>query len=1099
MAFGRETVGTAYVRILADGSRLDEDIKRQMKDHGATMSKVGEEGAEGYEEGWQKHWRSSATQKEMSDGIKDALARNDGVDRFLRSAKWEQTKKLLNKKFGEAGDVAGANMARRLIESGDFDEFNAKWQRLVPEIAHATDQIMRKEDEFAKKFRADMDAIGRAAERSLRGANQELVKQARLHEDIFKTIRTGQLDLIREAGKTESFLARLRRGNEDATTSIRTRWTRVSDAIGTAFGRGSRNDFLNFFGSLFRNLSRLPILIGDAVQGIGKFLGDLSKTFQDAGGWGEGLIAVLGKVGPGAAGGAIGLGALIILLGSLTSAASLAAGTITALVSSLAFGLAGALIPLAPLIFPLITGIAGLAFAVSALNKETKKSALHPIAEGFKELKGLGKDVLGGMEEGIGPAAGRIVKAMEPLHDLFHDIGVAFGDLATRFVNLMDKPGPQRFVETFSTFIPDAIHDIGRILLNLTRAFSNLFAAAVPSSRDFLGWLIKITREFREWVAANPGKVADFIDNAVESAKTLGGFLGGVSDLLFTIIGAGRSAGDSMFSGLTDTIEGWVRTLQENPEILQNWFDDARKFAGAVGDVVVALGHLFDALDNFATRTIVTGAFGQLTFGLEALSGAIKLGMAPLEGLFGLFRDGSDEVKKTNFQLLKTEGYKTAAKAADDLASSISGVAWAYGEASRAAVQNQLESATGQLGQAVGTLQGAGVAIGTMTDAARGNADAIDRVTTAFDKQQAKIRENIEVARGLADGFTEVQDAQGNWIKTPVPPDKLEKAKEDLAKYTDQMDESVSQQETFNRFIGKTGKALDEQSKKVRKVADDLGITVKAFRKFPSEVRSEFLTNIPQTAEAALRMIDHFKALQKFKNIKATISLPGVDLTLKQIKELADKYKLTPRQVKTLVELEGVEVVKGDYRALQKEGDDFAKSNPHTKVTADKSQADSAFHDVTNQANVLNGAISTIKILADDAAAMAALAEADRQRRALDGSVATIHVHTVRGTGGQTVQGPTAAGGVFSGWQRRIIGEAGPEAVVPLDRPLHLVDPAVRELSAIAQGMTRTARGVVVASAKPTIDASGWQIITPTEDPAAVAQEVINRLVAVGY
>jgi hypothetical protein len=48
----------------------------------------------------------------------------------------------------------------------------------------------------------------------------------------------------------------------------------------------------------------------------------------------------------------------------------------------------------------------------------------------------------------------------------------------------------------------------------------------------------------------------------------------------------------------------------------------------------------------------------------------------------------------------------------------------------------------------------------------------------------------------------------------------------------------------------------------------------------------------------------------------------------------------------------------------------------------------------------------------------------------------------------------TASGGIFSGAQTRVIGEAGAEAVVPLDRPLNMVDPSVRWLAAYAQGKT---------------------------------------------
>lgn len=93
--------------------------------------------------------------------------------------------------------------------------------------------------------------------------------------------------------------------------------------------------------------------------------------------------------------------------------------------------------------------------------------------------------------------------------------------------------------------------------------------------------------------------------------------------------------------------------------------------------------------------------------------------------------------------------------------------------------------------------------------------------------------------------------------------------------------------------------------------------------------------------------------------------------------------------------------------------------------------------------------------------------------------------------------GATAAGGVFAGAQHRIIGEAGPEAVVPLNRPLSLVDPSVRALSAFAQGLPFP--GNPVSTNSRTIDVGGITINTPTRDPRAVAAEVVNRLAAVGY
>ncbi len=88
-----------------------------------------------------------------------------------------------------------------------------------------------------------------------------------------------------------------------------------------------------------------------------------------------------------------------------------------------------------------------------------------------------------------------------------------------------------------------------------------------------------------------------------------------------------------------------------------------------------------------------------------------------------------------------------------------------------------------------------------------------------------------------------------------------------------------------------------------------------------------------------------------------------------------------------------------------------------------------------------------------------------------------------------------AAGGVRYGPTHAIIGEAGPEAVVPLDRPLSQVDPSVRGLSAIAQGKTAYAGGGVVGSGKQVIVESGAiQLMSPVTDPYRAAEIVLDGL-----
>lgn len=87
----------------------------------------------------------------------------------------------------------------------------------------------------------------------------------------------------------------------------------------------------------------------------------------------------------------------------------------------------------------------------------------------------------------------------------------------------------------------------------------------------------------------------------------------------------------------------------------------------------------------------------------------------------------------------------------------------------------------------------------------------------------------------------------------------------------------------------------------------------------------------------------------------------------------------------------------------------------------------------------------------------------------------------------------TATGGLFNSAQARIIGEAGPEAVVPLNRPLARVDPAVRDLSALAQGKTTRGNGPTYGTY---VAEGAVQVAAENSDPRLVAAATVDRIVA---
>lgn len=90
-----------------------------------------------------------------------------------------------------------------------------------------------------------------------------------------------------------------------------------------------------------------------------------------------------------------------------------------------------------------------------------------------------------------------------------------------------------------------------------------------------------------------------------------------------------------------------------------------------------------------------------------------------------------------------------------------------------------------------------------------------------------------------------------------------------------------------------------------------------------------------------------------------------------------------------------------------------------------------------------------------------------------------------------------ASGTITSGPQHALIGEAGPEAVVPLNRPLSMVDPSVRWLSAIAQGKQKTqtmASGGLGGMGGGVTFEAGSIVVQAAVDPRQTALDVADMI-----
>lgn len=89
-----------------------------------------------------------------------------------------------------------------------------------------------------------------------------------------------------------------------------------------------------------------------------------------------------------------------------------------------------------------------------------------------------------------------------------------------------------------------------------------------------------------------------------------------------------------------------------------------------------------------------------------------------------------------------------------------------------------------------------------------------------------------------------------------------------------------------------------------------------------------------------------------------------------------------------------------------------------------------------------------------------------------------------------------ASGGIVTTATRAIVGEAGPEAVIPLTRPLSQVDPSVRAMAAMLRGQGGQVATPTSMQGPTKVVNNTIEVYSAASDPEAVAVQIVNRSVA---
>lgn len=1056
---GGESVGRAYVRIYATGDEVPGDIRRIMEEAEPSVAEGGREHGRVYEDEFDKEARKTfktkfgKTKKEMFHDLNHDLASAvrdlDLARAYFDGPEWKKFLNKLDAEFGAAGRLAGKNLEKEFRDSADLDQLADRMRHVGVDVRRAQEQIVSAmyNDAYRmnREFNDNLQRIEKERLTTARKVEQDSLRGVTLFRNRFKDIveqidrleagerGVGRGPLIRMLGQLKDMapsiaasdheLVRWVHHIDDQNRRLREAtplmskmihgWDNISDRMGRLFGRGSRNDFLNFFGNMVRGIVSVVNIIPRAIQFLQRFGAGIREAFVAGGGglsgtfdaFVKGVTSLGGALLAAAAAGVIFvafIGFLGVVLGPVVALLSTFVGLLLAMASSAIFAAIGAIAGFGPLLLGAGGAVAGVIALVQAIKNASDASPrLKAAISGVRdEASGLWKLFQDKALTDLPGVLDQTKHALEGAKPLVDGMAEGFRRMLNEVADGIDSPAMNKFFERFGRFLPHTMDRLGKMISDVFGGLGGILRAAIPSANHLSRNLVDILDSFNKWANSGKGQqqIKDFLDRAGDSASAVADFLEGAWNWLKKLIDKSESTGDDLWTRLGGKFQEWADWIDKHPDAFQQWMDDSAELAGNISDVVDGLNELIDTLDTPKNRKTGGDLLSGLGWFLAHLGDLITIADSGIVTAFALIN------KDKILAILEPvwEGIKEVGKAAwyiiggawvGDL---FHGIADAFN-----AGKDWVEEHVGGFFSSLAHIGGPGASGGGMIGLNLINTGAITR----------------QMTRAL--------DALG----------KLPGAVRDIA---NRAGEAMS---------GLAGRLAGPARTAANKVSN-------AFESVPGRVRS-ILSGLQGIASRSVSAV-----AGAYRSIDTRIrgyfaSIPGqVQSILSRLQGIASRT--------------ATQVVNG-FSGLG------AKLRPLFSGAADAGA--NALHNIVDQVSGIPGEI--VGFFTGLGGRISA-------------AIGSIHINWPDPPG--WLNKFTATGGIFAGAQARIIGEAGPEAVVPLDRPLSQVDPSVRWLSALAQGKTELPGGA--GGHNKLVSADGWTIVTPSENPRIVATEVLNELVA---
>lgn len=996
--FGRETVGAAYIRILADMSDFDRSIK---DDASVSRGEGGRFVAKAFNRGFKEEMaKEGIGGTSLEDSLKEKRGRIEAIAQRIAN---EDISGSINKGVGNrvrVGEIISENLKRGLLEGRI--EFANLGKAAQDELLPALRQVRAEEEATARAFK---DLNTRGIDEQVRRMANVTNETQKIDEGLRRLISTQATarQAAEKLGVTtgDRFKGMAKDGEQNLgnlTRKLRN-WgeeaDRAGNKFGKAFGEGARNNFVNFIGKIFRGIGELPGILLKAGSSVTGFFGNLSQGFTEAGGGLKGLLSVGGELtgvfakgGAGIAVFAVVLAGIVLIAGPVVAAISAIAGAVVALTGAIAFGLAGAIGAAAPLLLGLVgilaiatLGISGQIAASkkaqTALDAATKSvdtqrralAAAKPGSAAYTKASLALTDALKKQHDAQVTVNNDVGTALKPLtalvttartvvqQHMFAGLAAdakllspvlrsqilpllavmadSVGGFFHAFIRGLTSPSFIFVIGVLRDILPKIMDKLGESFVNVFTGLGGVFRALLPFGLRLATIIASITDRFTEWANSVGGQ--NKIEDFMNRAWSAASKLWTTVTLLWKVISDLFSAGQSTGQGFLDSINSSLATFDRHlnsKEGRDSLAEWFRKAKQFIGDLGPILANIVQLFNTLNTREAQQNLHDFLDITAKTI---------------------------TVINLLMTVGKLVLPVILPIFTAMVVGAAHvgdAWNAMVNAIVIPALRTLTGAwLDFVSGVLQGAATAFGWIP----GIGPKLRGLSSDFDTW----------AKGIKDKLNNL----GKPTPAPVVP-KIDKAAEDDA---------------WRRVHG-----------------------------FATRVQVPIGPLMVPAAEN-----DTWRRLHGFAT---RIQVPIGPLVEPSAAALA-KWRLDQLGV-----------------------------GRSPLISPQINQA--AFSGVWSYLNSFAAGISV----------------------AVGGHVA-----------------PAAAGMLLTHPRVVLAGEAGAEAIVPLNRPLHMVDPAVRWLSAIAQGKdNKMASGGMVGAGK-TLNVGGITVNAASADPNAVVSQFLNRIVAMGY